>query len=56
MLTPRAQHKRISSVPNLLLNQERLFPRGNQYITQAAIIESGTVLVTRNTYDHILEK
>jgi len=41
MITPRASHQRISSVPNLLVNQDRLFPGGSQYITQAAIIESG---------------
>lgn len=40
MITPRALHQRISSVPNLLVNQEHPFPGGNQYITQAAIIES----------------
>jgi hypothetical protein len=42
MMRLRAPHQRISSVPNLLVNQDRLFPGGNQYITQAAIIESGS--------------
>jgi len=41
MITSRAQHQRISSVPNLLVNQGRFFPGGNQYITQAAIIGNG---------------
>ncbi len=42
MMTRRAPHQPISSIPNLLVNHKRLFPGGNQYITPAAIIESGT--------------
>ncbi len=42
MIRLRALHQRISSVPNPLVNQERLFPGGNQYITSAAISESGS--------------
>jgi hypothetical protein len=34
--------REISSAPDLLVNQDRLFPCGNQSITHAAIIESGT--------------
>jgi len=41
MFRLRALHQRISSVPNLLVNQDRLFPGGNQYITPVAIIVSG---------------
>ena len=42
MITTRASHQlRISSDPNILVNQDRLFPCGNEYITQAAVIESG---------------
>jgi hypothetical protein len=47
MITPRASHWRISSVPNLLLNQDHPFPCGGQYITQAAIIEGGTRIFTK---------
>jgi hypothetical protein len=41
MMTLQAPHQRISSVPGLLVDQARLFPCGNQYITQAAITISG---------------
>jgi hypothetical protein len=43
MMTLRALHQRISSVPNLLVNRDCLFPDSNQSITQATIIESGTI-------------
>jgi hypothetical protein len=41
MITLRAPHQGVNSVPNLLVNQDCFFPRGDQYSTQAAIIESG---------------